>query len=136
MQNQKCCEHRDDGDSRPHWRSAFPATPPDAQLASRTMAPTPSPAKLREAIAETLWGEVSAHDLPHLCGALGMPKAPSDVRAMDSKRRYVRQRLIGLCAPSSPTWPERLRSSTKFRLIPGIGAGGTLTAPDGANGAD
>lgn len=58
----------------------------------------PNPAKLREAIAETLWEQVSAHDLPHLCDALGMPKAPGDVGAFDSKRRYVRQRLIGLSA--------------------------------------
>ena len=55
-------------------------------------------AKLRETIAETLWEQVSAHDLPHLCDALGMPKAPGDVRAFDSKRRYVRQRLMGLSA--------------------------------------
>lgn len=58
----------------------------------------PNPAKLREVIAETLWEQVSAHDLPHLCDALGMPQAPSDVRAMDSKRRYVRQRLMALSA--------------------------------------
>ena len=58
----------------------------------------PNPAKLRGAIAETLWEHVSAHDLPHFCDALGMPNAPEDVRAWDSKRRYVRQRLMGLGA--------------------------------------
>ena len=58
----------------------------------------PNPAKLREAIAETLWEQVSAHDLARLCDALGMPAAPEEVRAWDSKRRYVRQRLMGLGA--------------------------------------
>ena len=31
------------------------------------------PATLRDAIAETMWDRVSAHDLAHACDALGMP---------------------------------------------------------------
>lgn len=58
----------------------------------------PNPAKLREAIAETLWGQVSAHDLAHVCDALGMPPAGEGIRAWDSKRRYVRSRLVGQSA--------------------------------------
>ncbi|MFP5364344.1 MAG: hypothetical protein ACLGI5_16615, partial [Thermoleophilia bacterium] len=54
------------------------------------------PAKLREAIAETMWSYVSAYDLKHACDALGMPPGSSDLNPMDSKRRYVRDRLMTL----------------------------------------
>lgn len=60
------------------------------------MASTPNPAKLRDAIAETMWGCVSAHDLDHVCDALGMPPGPEGANPWDSKRRYVRNRLIAL----------------------------------------
>lgn len=57
---------------------------------------TPNPAKLRDAIAETMWACVSAHDLEHVCDALGMPPGPEGANPWDSKRRYVRNRLIAL----------------------------------------
>jgi very-short-patch-repair endonuclease len=57
---------------------------------------TPNPAKLRDAIAETLWAQVSAHDLQHVCDALGMPAGPPDGDPWASKRRYVRNRLRSL----------------------------------------
>ena len=56
----------------------------------------PNPAKLREAIAETIWRCVSADDVPHTCDALGMPPGPEGANPWDSKRRYVRNRLIAL----------------------------------------
>ncbi len=59
---------------------------------------TPSPTELREAIAEALWTHVNAHDLPRVCDGFKMPQAPADVQAFTSKRRYVRQRLIGMRA--------------------------------------
>jgi very-short-patch-repair endonuclease len=55
--------------------------------------PTP-PAKLREAIAEVMWECVSAHDIAHACDALGMPPGPPDLDPWQSKRRYVRNRLM------------------------------------------
>lgn len=58
----------------------------------------PNPAKLREAIAETIWRCVSADDVPHVCDALGMPPGPEGANPWDSKRRYVRNRLIALSA--------------------------------------
>jgi hypothetical protein len=60
------------------------------------MALTPNPAKLREAIAETMWARVSADDLRHACDALGMPAGPVGANPWDSKRRYVRNRLLTL----------------------------------------
>jgi very-short-patch-repair endonuclease len=57
--------------------------------------PAPNAAKLREAIAETLYC-VSANDLAHVCDALGMPPGPADADPWNSKRRYVRNRLIAL----------------------------------------
>jgi very-short-patch-repair endonuclease len=56
------------------------------------------PAKLREAIAETMWEWVSSHDLAHACDAVGMPPGTPGLRPMDSKRRYVRDRLMSLSA--------------------------------------
>lgn len=56
----------------------------------------PNPAKLREAIAETLWASVSANDLIHACDVLNMPAGPPDGDPWSSKRRYVRNRLISL----------------------------------------
>jgi very-short-patch-repair endonuclease len=56
----------------------------------------PTPAKLRDAIAETIWRCVSADDVAHACDALGMPAGPEGANPWDSKRRYVRNRLIGL----------------------------------------
>lgn len=58
----------------------------------------PNPAKLREAIAEAIWRCVSADDVPHVCDALGMPPGPEGANPWDSKRRYVRNRLIALSA--------------------------------------
>ena len=45
-----------------------------------------------------MWACVSAHDLPPACDALGMPAGPADADPMMSKRRYVRNRLIGLAS--------------------------------------
>jgi very-short-patch-repair endonuclease len=58
--------------------------------------PLIAPAKLRDAIAETMWDCVSAHDLVHACDALGMPEGGADDDPWRSKRRYVRNRLMGL----------------------------------------
>ena len=55
-----------------------------------------APARLREAIAETMWACVSAHDLAHTCDALGMPGSGSFDDPWQSKRRYVRNRLMSL----------------------------------------
>ena len=72
----------------------------------------PNPAKLREVIAETIWRCVSADDVPHTCDALGMPAGPEGANPWASKRRYVRNRLIGLTPARSATWPGRWPSST------------------------
>lgn len=46
-----------------------------------------------------MWEQVSAHDLAHACDAVGMPPpVTADLRPMDSKRRYVRDRLLSLSA--------------------------------------
>src|SRR5690349_8276682 len=55
-------------------------------------------AAIREAIAETMYS-ISAHDLDHACDALGMPAAPEGAKPWDSKRRYVRTRLLPLSRP-------------------------------------
>lgn len=60
------------------------------------MSSTANPAKLRDAIAEAMWSFVSAHDISHVCDALGMPEGPPDANPWDSKRRYVRNRLMSL----------------------------------------
>ena len=57
---------------------------------------TPTPAKLRDAIAEAIWHFVSADDVPHVCDAVGMPPGAEGANPWESKRRYVRNRLIGL----------------------------------------
>jgi hypothetical protein len=57
---------------------------------------TPTPAKLRDAIADAIWRFVSADDVPHICDAVGMPRGAEGANPWDSKRRYVRNRLIGL----------------------------------------
>jgi hypothetical protein len=55
---------------------------------------TPPAAALREAIAETMWAALSAHDVPRACDALGMHQGTPDLDPMLSKRRYVRDRLM------------------------------------------
>jgi very-short-patch-repair endonuclease len=57
---------------------------------------SPSPAKLREAIAEAVWSHISADDVPLFCHAVGMPPGAADLNPWSSKRRYVRTRLIGV----------------------------------------
>lgn len=59
-------------------------------------AAAPNAAKMRDVIAETMWSSVGADDLPHACDALGMPPARGGANPWDSKRRYVRSRLLTL----------------------------------------
>jgi very-short-patch-repair endonuclease len=94
------------------------------------MAPTPSPAKVRDAIAETMWACVSAHDLCHACDALGMPDGPSDGDPWKSKRRYVRNRLMTLSAPEVA---EMARAVAEQYDDVELGA---LLAPVGLHGVD
>jgi AbiJ N-terminal domain 3 len=53
--------------------------------------------KIREEIAETIWRNVSAQDVPRVCKSLGIQTAVADgepAEAFSSKRRYVRNRLL------------------------------------------
>lgn len=43
-----------------------------------------------------MWSYVSALDLDHACDALGMPPGTPGLNPMDSKKRYVRDRLMRL----------------------------------------
>ncbi len=56
----------------------------------------PSPSQLREAIAEALWRHVSAPDLAHFCDVIGMPEGSDGRDPWNSKRSYVRDRLMGV----------------------------------------
>jgi very-short-patch-repair endonuclease len=62
----------------------------------RSQNPRLTPIRLHAAIVETLWAEVSAGSLEHVCDLLGMPAGPPHVRPMSSKRIYVRERLKGV----------------------------------------
>ncbi|MBR8360578.1 hypothetical protein KDW10_24960 [Burkholderia vietnamiensis] len=53
---------------------------------------------LRDAIAEALWGAVSAPSLPAACVALGLRDGDS-TEAMQSKRKYVRSRITTFKGP-------------------------------------
>ena len=53
---------------------------------------------LREAIADALWGAVSATALPAACLALGLQDGDSS-EAMNSKRKYVRTRIATFKGP-------------------------------------
>jgi hypothetical protein len=55
-----------------------------------------NPGQLRDAIAQSMWTHVSAKDLDFVCDALDMPPGPEGADPWDSKRRYVRNRLIAL----------------------------------------
>ena len=57
--------------------------------------PRLTPIRLHAAIVETLWANVSAGSLEHVCDLLGMPAGPPDVFPLSSKRVYVRERLKG-----------------------------------------
>ncbi|AXW10015.1 hypothetical protein CJO90_05770 [Ralstonia solanacearum] len=59
---------------------------------------TPPLETLRDAIAEALWGAVSAPTLPAACVALGLKDGDS-TEAMHSKRKYVRNRITTLRGP-------------------------------------
>jgi len=61
------------------------------------MPASPNPVKLREAIAEALYC-ISAYELDQVCDGLGMAPAPAGTDPMNSKRAYVRKRLLGMSA--------------------------------------
>lgn len=90
--------------------------------------PLIAPAKLRDAIAETMWDRVSAHDLVHACDALGTPAGRADDDPWMSKRRYVRNRLMGL---SAVELAEMARAVANEYDDPGLAA---LVAPAGVVG--
>ncbi|MGF6884992.1 very-short-patch-repair endonuclease [Nocardia sp. GAS34] len=52
-----------------------------------------TPYKLRRAIAEALWEQISAHHLAEVCDDLGMPPSQVDLDPFSSKRAYVDHRL-------------------------------------------
>jgi hypothetical protein len=51
--------------------------------------------ELRDRIAEALAGSVKSYDLPRICVSLGLPPG-EEQEAYQSKRLYVRKRLLGL----------------------------------------
>ena len=65
----------------------------DSPQQPRPQNPRLTPIRLHAAIVETLWAEVSAGNLEHVCDLLGMPAAPPGLEPMSSKRTYVRERL-------------------------------------------
>lgn len=62
---------------------------------------------LRDAIAEALWGAVSAPALPAACVALGLRDGES-TEAMSSKRKYVRSRIITFKGPELLAMAQRV----------------------------
>lgn len=62
---------------------------------------------LRDAIAEALWGAVSAPSLPAACVALGLRDGDSS-EAMHSKRKYVRSRINNLKSPELLALAQRV----------------------------
>jgi hypothetical protein len=77
---------------------------------------------LRDAIAEALWGAVSAPSLPAACVALGL-RDGNWAEAMHSKRKYVRSRITTLKSPELLALAQRvIEESCNYRS--GIEAGG------------
>ena len=62
---------------------------------------------LRDAIAEALWGAVSAPALPAACVALGLQDGNSS-EAMESKRKYVRSRITSFKGPELLVLAQRV----------------------------
>lgn len=62
---------------------------------------------VREAIADALWGAVSASSLPTVCVALGLRGGDSS-EAMNSKRKYVRTRITTFTGPELITLAQRV----------------------------
>jgi very-short-patch-repair endonuclease len=94
------------------------------------MTSTPNTAKLREAIAEAMWACVSAHDLHHACDALGMPEGPANANPWDSKRRYVRNRLLALSAAEVADMARAVAEQYDDAEL------AALVAPAGVHGVD
>lgn len=70
--------------------------------------PRPPPLEtLRDAIAEALWGAVSAPALPAACLALGLRDGDS-AEAMSSKRKYVRSRITTFKGPELLALAQRV----------------------------
>lgn len=68
---------------------------------------TPPLETLRDAIAEALWGSVSAPSLPAACVALGLRDGDS-TEAMHSKRKYVRGRITIFKGPELLALAQRV----------------------------
>lgn len=68
---------------------------------------TPPLETLRDAIAEALWGAVSAPSLPAACVALGLRDGDS-TEAMHSKRKYVRTRITTFKGPELLALAQRV----------------------------
>lgn len=105
--------------------------PPGGDVACSGVSGTsPNPAKLREAIAEAVWGHLSADDVPLFCDAAGMPAGPPDLDPWKSKRRYVRTRLIGLSGPELRKIAEAVIDQYDDQEL------AQLLAPTGVRGVD
>jgi very-short-patch-repair endonuclease len=92
---------------------------------------SPVPANLlREAIAETMWSYVSAHNLAAACDGLGMPPAAPSDDPWQSKRRYVLNRLMRL--PTAEV-ADMARTVIEEYGAPELRA---LVCPSGVRGVD
>src|SRR5262249_51817755 len=65
-----------------------------ARCAAPTMTPVVPPLALRDAICEALWEHVRAQDLAEVCVYLGLSPQAEHENPFNSKRSYVRQRLL------------------------------------------